>query len=157
MLFSKESEWIQTFRISENFLDFQVVDFFSFLRFLIYDGDIRAIVKKIYDNKKLDQEGASYSFYLISPIDKETEIKLIKMIREIMLINMNKYKTTLDEDEGILIADKKGEKKLLDNERNCILMRVCEKRILKFYMRFAEYCLELYEMSEKVIYIYIDI
>jgi histone-lysine N-methyltransferase SETD3 len=45
--FNDEKELKRTFRIQENILDNQVIDFFSYLRFLLYEGDIKILAKVI--------------------------------------------------------------------------------------------------------------
>jgi hypothetical protein len=144
-IFNKDQDFIKTFRITSNILDFQVIDFFSFLRFILYDGDVKNLMKIINDNQKLTFEDNSPSFFLISPIDKYNEIKLLNKILDIISCKLNNYKTTLQEDENLI-----KEAKLNINLRNCIIMRMSEKKILKFFLHFAQYCLDLYSMTEKV-------
>ena len=45
--------------------------------------------------------------------------------------------------------------KLNDNERNCILMRLGEKKILKFYFNFSKFCLSLIEIKDETVCYYL--
>jgi protein-histidine N-methyltransferase len=149
-VFKKEQEMVKKFRICENIVDYSVIDFFSYLRFILFDGEIEILLKIISDNRKIVFEEVMPSFYLISPISKQQEIKILLKIKDIMKEYLSLYKTTLQEDEEITKSDKQGRDPLTDNQRNCVIMRMSEKKVLHFYLNFAEYCLELFEMTEKV-------
>jgi protein-histidine N-methyltransferase len=149
-VFKKEQEMVKKFRISENIVDYSVIDFFSYLRFILFDGEIEILLKIISDNRKIVFEEVMPSFYLISPISKQQEIKILLKIKDIMKEYLSLYKTTLQEDEEIIKSGKQGRDPLTDNQRNCVIMRMSEKKVLHFYLNFAEYCLELFEMTEKV-------
>lgn len=43
--FHEENELKRSFRIQENLLEQQVVDLFSFLRFILFDGDLNILWK----------------------------------------------------------------------------------------------------------------
>jgi hypothetical protein len=45
--------------------------------------------------------------------------------------------------------------KLNDNERNCILMRLGEKKILKFYLNFSKFCLSMIEIKDETVCYYL--
>lgn len=42
--------------------------------------------------------------------------------------------------------------KISDNKRNCISMRMGEKKILKFYFNFSEYCLVLIGYNDEEVF-----
>lgn len=147
--FHKEFEMTKKFRISENIVDYAVVDLFSYLRFIYYEGEIEILCKLISDNQKIIFEDITPTFYLISPISEDLEIKILQKLKEIMTVNLSLYKTSLKEDVQILENHNK-DPFLTNNQRNCILMRLSEKKILQFYLDFAEYCLELFTLTEEV-------
>jgi histone-lysine N-methyltransferase SETD3 len=153
-LFKKEQEMIKKFRISENIVDYSVIDFFSYLRFILFDGEIEILLKIISDNRKIVFEEVMPSFYLISPINMQQEIKVLQKIRDIMKEYLNLYKSKLQEDEEIINSINNERQSLTHNQRNCIIMRISEKKVLHFYLNFAEYCLELFEMTVNVIKIF---
>lgn len=153
-LFKKEQEMTKKFRISENIVDYSVIDFFSYLRFILFDGEIEILLKIISDNKKIVFEEVMPSFYLISPINMQQEIKVLQKIRDIMKEYLNLYKSKLQEDLEIINSINNERQLLTNNQRNCIIMRISEKKVLHFYLNFAEYCLELFEMTVNVIKIF---
>jgi hypothetical protein len=143
-------EYNKKFRISENILDCQVIDFFSYLRFLLYEEDFDNLIKMINENYKLMMDDSSTGFYLISPLSAKNELKVLKKIEDLCLNELNKYPHTLEEDEDIIKKDKNKEINLTNNKRNCVIMRMSEKRILKFFIKFSKYCSELFGKTEKV-------
>lgn len=48
--FNAENELEKKFKLQENILESQVIEFFSFLRFILYDGEIGQIYK-VFMNK----------------------------------------------------------------------------------------------------------
>ena len=46
-LFHSELELVKKFKIQENLYENQVIEFFSYLRFILYDGDMNQIYKVI--------------------------------------------------------------------------------------------------------------
>jgi hypothetical protein len=146
------NEHVKKFRISENILDCQVIDFFSYLRFLMYDENIDSLLNIINENYKLMMEDSSAGFYLISPLSVKNELDVMKKIQEICEKELNKYPHSLEEDEELIRKDKNQETNLTNNFRNCVIMRMSEKKILKYYIQFARYCCYLFEKTEKVKY-----
>ncbi len=149
-IFKKEQEMTKKFRISENIVDYSVIDFFSFLRFMLFDGEMETLLKIISDNKKIVFEEIMPNFYLISPITRAQEIKVLEKIRTMMKEFLDLYETSLEQDAEILNKQIEGDTNFSNNKRNCYIMRMSEKKVLKFYLNFAEYCLGLFEMDEKV-------
>jgi histone-lysine N-methyltransferase SETD3 len=45
VLFKNEQECVKKFRISENMVDYQVIDLFSYLRFILFDGEMNTLYK----------------------------------------------------------------------------------------------------------------
>jgi hypothetical protein len=54
------------------------------------------------------------------------------------------FKFNVQEDEKLL------QDELNFNTSNCIKMRLGEKKILQFYIKFVDYCLPLFDLTEKV-------
>ncbi len=77
------------------------------------------------------------------------EKKVLNKIKEIAIEAYEKYPHSLEEDLEILAADDSGEKSLTFNERNCVLYRSGEKKILRFLIKMAEDFLPLLDMSFK--------
>jgi hypothetical protein len=77
MNLSKNSEY-------KNMLECQVTDMFSYLRFMLFDGDVNILLKIISDNKYIYYDEIAPRFYLITPITIELEIKVLLRFKEIM-------------------------------------------------------------------------
>jgi histone-lysine N-methyltransferase SETD3 len=86
----------------------------------------------------------------------EEERKMLKYLDKLMKAHLDKYPTTIEEDLYIL---KKENLSLTYNQRNCLLMRIGEKKILHFFSKFSQYCLELFSYNNIYVkylrYIYI--
>lgn len=54
-LFNSELELVKKFKIQENLYENQVIEFFSYLRFILYDGDMNQIYKVFIDKIRLFQ------------------------------------------------------------------------------------------------------
>ena len=67
----------------------------------------------------------------LAPISKENEFKVWTYLENTIDQALAKYPTTLKEDLQLLNEDIK-EKKLSTNERNCLLFRKDEKKVLTF-------------------------
>ena len=65
----------------------------------------------------------------------------IKYIIQLAKIALSKYPTTLNEDIEMI----NSRIDFSENEHNCILMRISEKKVLEFYKNFGEYTLDLIE------------
>lgn len=150
-IFKKETDLVKKFRISENLIESQVVDFFSYLRFCVFDGDIEILYKIISENQDLQYEDTTPSFYLVPPISEENEIRVLKKLKSLINECLMCYSTTLKEDLEIISRDLAESDKLIltNNEKNCILMRICEKKVLHFYLNFIDYSLELFKIDNE--------
>jgi histone-lysine N-methyltransferase SETD3 len=131
------SDFKRKFRLQENMLESQVIDFFSFLRFVYFDGDIDKLYKILSDNKKITYDEINPQFYMISPISIENEKIILKKIEELMIHFLSKY-TDVDEEEN----------ENTFNVSNCLKMIAGEKKILKLYLQFVRYCLPLFDITE---------
>jgi hypothetical protein len=95
-ILSHPNEFVKKFRIQENMLEGQVTDMFSYLRFMLFDGDVNILLKIISDNKYIYYDEIAPSFYLITPITIELEIKVLLRIKEIMEEHLANYETTAE-------------------------------------------------------------
>jgi hypothetical protein len=95
-LLPSTTDYLKKFRIQENMLEGQVTDMFSFLRFILFDGDMNILLKIISDNRYVYYEEMTPTFYLITPITQELEIKVLKRLREIMQERLANYDTTIE-------------------------------------------------------------
>jgi hypothetical protein len=77
-------------------LEGQVTDLFSFLRFILFDGDMNILFKIISENKHVYYDDVALTFYLIAPITATLEIKVLERIKEIMEDHLSNYETTIE-------------------------------------------------------------
>lgn len=99
--------------------------------------------KKEAENEGKKQDGGIADY--IKPMDIRNEAMAWSKIKSIVVEALGKYPTTLDEDYEIL----KNDKSLTYNTRNCVLLRVGEKKILHFVNNTAEILLEMAKMDKK--------
>ena len=143
------------FRISENILDCQVIDFFSYLRYMLYDESLDVLFKMMNENYKMLRDDLSSGFYLISPLTVKNELRVLKKIHEICIKELSKYPSSLEEDQELIRKEQNNEITLTYNIRNCVIMRLGEKKILNFYLILARYCEDLFTKTEKVYLLYL--
>jgi hypothetical protein len=85
----------------------------------------------------------------------EEEKKMLKYLEKLIKAHLDKYPTTIEEDLYIL---KKENLTLTFNQRNSLLMRIGEKKILHFFNKFSQYCLELFSYNNIYVkYLYLII
>ena len=97
-------------------------DFFSFMRFILYKESNYSNI-----NSK-------------NPISIENEKDLFENLKEIMLSYINKYPTTLDDDNDYF---EKNKNNMEINEYNCYVIRIGEKKIFHFYLNMSIDILQL--------------
>ena len=102
--------------------DTKIIQFFSFLRFILYN---KPNFKDIDTSK---------------PISIPNEIVLFNKLKEIMNGYLSKYPTTLDYDIKYF---EKNKNNMECNEYNCYVIRIGEKKILTYYLNMAIDILEL--------------
>ena len=139
-LFQNENEYVRIFNLNNNIYESQLLELLSFLRFLLFDGDVNVLYKAMTSNDNLIYDDISLTFYYISPISKELEIKVLKHLLLLCKKALNNYPTTYEEDEFII----KNKKNISFNYRNCLLLLMSEKSVLSYYIYFCEYCLNLF-------------
>ncbi len=110
------------FSLVLNHSDNKIIQFFSFLRFILYN---KPNFKDIDTTK---------------PTSIQNEIVLFNKLKEIMNTYLSKYPTTLDYDVEYFNNNKQN---MECNEYNCYVIRIGEKKILNFYLNMANDILQL--------------
>ena len=145
-LFQSDFELVKTFNLNNNIYESQLLELLSFLRFMLFDGDINILFNAMTSNDNLIYEDISLTFYYISPISKELEIKVLKHLHLLCRKALNNYPTTYEEDNLTL----KSKKNISFNYRNCLLLLMSEKSVLSYYIYFCEYCLSLFNKTSEL-------
>lgn len=124
----------------------------QYLRFAQYEGDCDCLCRY------LDPPVTSIATckrekrtLLIGSISKKNEISVLKKLKEICNRHLNKYGESYGKDEELL-----KNKGLSYNERNCIIYRMQEKRILHSMVEMADLGLLLLSKKYKAVVKYYD-
>ena len=128
MLFLGGKNYAKKFALVINNTDTKVMQFFSFLRFILYN------------KKNFTQIDTS------KPISIPNEIIVFATLKQMMKAYLDKYPTNLDHD---LEYFNKNKKKMDFNEYNCYVIRIGEKRILKYYLDMANDILKLLNTNKE--------
>lgn len=148
------------FRVNGHMKEKVMENFLSWIRFVVFDGDLDELYVQVTDAfeeaKKAAQAEGKKKFGSIGdyvkPIDLHTEVRAWRKIHQIATEALSKYPTTLEEDKALLAkedAAAKEEKTLTYNTRNCVLLRVGEKKILHYLLETATNLVELGQMNRK--------
>ena len=143
--FQNESDLVRSFNLNNNFYESQIIELLSFLRFILFDGDVNDLYKAINNSVNYNKEN-SLLFYYIPPFSKDSEIFVLKHLHLLCRKALEKYPTTFEEDEYIY----QNEKDISFNLRNCLLLLMSEKTVLSFYIYFCEYCLDLFQLNSQI-------
>ncbi|CAD8056186.1 unnamed protein product [Paramecium primaurelia] len=124
----KESlQWPKTFRLMMDTDETTVMEFMSYIRFLVIRDETQ--LKLL-----LNQRGSlNFKSTKTQPIGIYNELEMWKMIGRICKKALKYYPTTFEQDQEILQICE-----LTTNQRNCLILRMGEKEILKFYYQFSE-------------------
>ena len=141
--FQNESDLVRCFNLNNNFYESQIIELLSFLRFILFDGDINDLYKIICNNSNNKEQ--SLLFYYIPPITKELEIQVLKHLHLLCRKALDRYPTSFDEDQNIY----QNGKNISFNLRNCLLLLMSEKTILSYFIYFCEYCLDLFQYDSQ--------
>jgi histone-lysine N-methyltransferase SETD3 len=144
--FQNEYELVRRFNLNNNFYESQIIELLSFLRFILFEGDINELYNAINSSENIYNEDVPLTFYYIQPISKELEIKVLKHLNLLCRRALGKYPTTFEEDQNIL----KTKKNISFNLRNCLLLLMSEKTVLSYFIFFCEYCLELLKLKTQI-------
>jgi histone-lysine N-methyltransferase SETD3 len=148
-LFKNEYDFIKTFNLNNKFQESQILELISYLRFLLYDGNINDLVNKIISTKSMLNEETAINYYFFYPINKKLEIKVLKHLKSLCEQVLAKYPTKNIQDQKIY-KENKNKKDFDFNYRNCLLLLISEKNVLMYYIRFCEYCLKLLKSKKKI-------
>ena len=143
--FQNEYEFVRSFNLNTNFYETQLIELLSFLRFILFDGDINDLYTAINTSENIYNEESTSTFYYIPPITKELEINVLKHFRLLCKKGLAKYPTTFEQDENLY----KTKKNISFNLRNILLLLMSEKTVLSYYIYFCEYCIELLKLKTK--------
>jgi histone-lysine N-methyltransferase SETD3 len=144
--FQNEYEFVRTFNLNNNFYESQIIELLSFLRFILFDGDINDLYNAINSSENIYNEDAPLTFYYIPPITKELEIHVLKHLHLLCRKALAKYPTTFEQDQNIY----KTKKNISFNLRNILLLLMSEKTVLSYFMYFCEYCLDLLKLKTQI-------
>ena len=144
--FQNECQLMRTFNLNNNFYESQIIELLSFLRFILFDGDINELYNAISSSENIYNGEVPLTFYYIQPISKELEIKVLKHLSLLCRRALGKYPTTFEEDLNLI----KTKKKISFNLRNCLLLLMSEKTVLSYFIYFCEYCLELLRLKTQI-------
>jgi hypothetical protein len=90
----------------------------------------------------------SINYYFFYPVNKTNEIKVLRSLKNLCEQALQKYPTTLYQDQKIY-EENKNNKDFNFNYRNCLLLVMSEKKVLIYYIEFCNYCLKLLNMRNK--------
>ena len=144
--FQNEYELVRTFNLNNNFYESQIIELLSFLRFILFDGDINDLYNAINSSENIYNEDVPLSFYYIPPITKELEIQVLKHLHLLCRKALAKYPTTFEQDQNLY----QTKKNISFNLRNCLLLIMSEKTVLSYFIYFCEYCLDLLKMKTQM-------
>ena len=144
--FQNEYELIRSFNLNNNFYESQIIELLSFLRFILFNGDINDLYNAINTNENIYNEDIPLTFYYIPAINKELEIQVLKHLHLLCRKSLIKYPTTFEQDQLFY----KNKKNISFNMRNCLLLLMSEKTVLSYFIYFCEYCLDLLKLKTQV-------
>ena len=144
--FQNEYGFVRTFNLNNNFYESQIVELLSFLRFILFDGDINDLYNAINSSENIYSEDVPLTFYYIPPINKDFEIQVLKHLHLLCRKSLAKYPTTFEQDQNLY----KSKKNMSFNLRNCLLLLMSEKTVLSYFIYFCEYCLDLLKLKSQI-------
>ena len=144
----KNEEFSKSFNLTINFQESQILELINFLRFLTFDGDINYLKKAVISAKNTLSPDMSINYYFFYPVNKTNEINVLKYLKNLCEKALQKYPTTLYQDQTIY-NENKNNKDFNFNYRNCLLLVISEKKVLIYYIEFCNYCLKLLNMRNK--------
>lgn len=114
-------------------------EFISYARFVAFEGDLPELYDRILSKKLKAKSTATFLEQLsekleIDPIDLQTEQLAWVIIEDLCKALISKYPTMYIEDERLL-ADSVW---LTENQKNCITIRMQEKRIVHKVYQMAQ-------------------
>ena len=142
------NNFTRTFKLNNNINEGDAFDLMSFLRFMLFDGEIEDLYQAISDQEQnVVNEDYSINYYYLPPLTIDLEIKMLKYFSYLCKEALSLYPSTIEEDKTFL----KTKKNISFNIKNCLYLIISEKIVLRFYIFLCEYCLELFNLSEQEI------
>ena len=135
----------RNFCLNNNIYESQIIELLSFLRFILFDGDINDLYNIINSNS--NENNIEINIFYIPPIDKDLEIKVLKHLHLLCRKSLAKYPTTFEQDQNIY--NNKNKNNIAFNKRNCLLLLMNEKTVLSYYIYFCEYCISLLKLNSQ--------
>ena len=83
--------------------------------------------------KKNSEDNEAKSFLDIPPISVKNEIKILLEITKLCEEALASYETDLNSDLQLLTDITNGKKVITSNNKNCLLMRIGEKIVIKHF------------------------
>ena len=151
-LYQEKKQFLQTedyskrFKLVDSIYESELFELISFLRFLLFDEDFNVLYNSMSTNQNFFYEETSQTFYYVAPISSKLEINVLKYLHVLCREALNKFPTTIEQDR-----DNIKNNQLDFNTKNCILLLISEKTVLNFYIKFCEYCLFLFKLTEEQI------
>ena len=109
-------------------------DLLSFIRIMFYENEMNLFYLLLEKGRKINKNYFPF-------VDKNLEIKILKYLLNLLKEKLNSYKIIINEKNNILNENNYNMKNIFNIIPN-------EQNIIKQYIFFCEYCLELYEMDE---------
>ncbi len=122
----------KTVRVSEDLGDKNVHNIFSYLRFASYAGDPMTLFQFQFEqssSKRSEDDDESYKCTNVPPISIANERQVLFLLQSLALRQLLKYPTRYQDDITAL-----ADPHLTFNQRNAILMRSGEKKVLSFLL-----------------------
>ena len=135
----------RNFCLNNNIYESQIIELLSFLRFILFDGDINDLYNIINSNS--NENNIEINIFYIPAINKDLEIKVLKHLHLLCRKSLAKYPTTFEQDQNIY--NNKNKNNISFNKRNCLLLLMNEKTVLSFYIYFCEYCISLLKLKSQ--------
>ena len=135
----------RNFCLNNNIYESQIIELLSFLRFILFDGDINDLYNIFNSNS--NENNIEINIFYIPAINKDLEIKVLKHLHLLCRKSLAKYPTTFEQDQNIY--NNKNKNNISFNKRNCLLLLMNEKTVLSFYIYFCEYCISLLKLKSQ--------
>ncbi len=137
-------------RVCEDLGERNMQHFFSYLRFAEFRGDPMTLYKFQFQQSATkrsdeDDEDTSFQGTNIPPISIKNEKSVLATMKQLAVEQLQRYPNTYEEDLKIL----ETQKDMTFNQRNCVLMRSGEKKILLFLIKLADLGLQLIDLPLK--------
>ncbi|CAD8063827.1 unnamed protein product [Paramecium primaurelia] len=123
----EQLQWPKTFRLMMDTDEPTIMEFMSYIRFLVIRDETQ--LQLLFNQR----ESKYYKPTKTQPLSLQNEFDMWEMIGRICNNALQQYITTFEQDKEILQICE-----LSINERNCLILRMGEKEILKFYQQLSE-------------------